>query len=99
MLKVCNNEDVIEYPLEEEDCILVHGLENTSKIMTSKQKLIQRISNYQYSFKGSESISLNIDKKINIFHLDNNNSSRLLVDRILRIEKRLYSVSIKINTT
>lgn len=97
MLKVCNNEDVIEYPLEEEDCILVHGLENTSKIMNNKQKLIQRISNYQCSFKGSESISLNIDKKINIFHLDKKNTSRLLIDRIFQVEKRLYSFSTKIN--
>lgn len=99
MFEVFEEEDVCEYPLEEEDCILVHGLEDVSKIMNSKKRLIDKISSYQFSFEGSRSLSLNIDKKINIFHLDNNNSSRLLIDRIFRIEKRLYSVSIKINTT
>lgn len=84
---------VKEYPLEEEDCILVHGLVDSIDILNSKKNLIRRISNYQYTFNNSHSLSLNIEKTFNIVYTDTSNLFRLLIDRIFQVEKKIKNIS------
>lgn len=88
MLNVNEDWDIKEYLIEEEDCILVHGLVDPKSIMNSKQKLINRIQNYQYSFIGSQAITIHTDKKVIVFYSADKNFSRLLIDRLFRIEKK-----------
>jgi hypothetical protein len=77
-----------EYLIEEEDCIIAHGLVDSKSILNSKQKLIDRIQNYQYTFIESQTLSMYTDKKINVFYSADRNFSRLLIDRLFRIEKK-----------
>ncbi len=82
-----------EYPLEEEDCILVHGLIDARIIMNTKEKLINRITNYHYSFDKNKNISVNLDKELGIVCSFEINTYRLLIDRLFKIENKLYSIS------
>lgn len=84
---------VKEYPLEEEDCILVHGLLDSIDILNSKENLIRRISNYQYTFNNSHSLSMKIDKTLSIVYNNTSNLFRLLIDRIFKVEKKLKNIS------
>lgn len=77
-----------EYFIEEEDCIIAHGLVDSKSILNNKQKLIDRIQNYQYTFIESQTISMYTDKKINVFYSSDRIFYRLLLDRIFRIEKK-----------
>lgn len=79
--------DIKEYLIEEEDCIIVHGLVDAKSIMNSKKKLIDKIQNYQYSFIKSQTVSIHTDKKVNVFYSADKNFSRLLIDRLFLIEK------------
>lgn len=85
--------DIKEYPLEEEDCVLVHGLIDAQIIMNSKEKLINRITIYQCSFDKNKTISVNLDKELGIVYSFEINTSRLLINRFFSIEKKLYSIS------
>lgn len=87
MLNINVTLDIKEYLIEEEDCLIVHGLVDVKSIKNSKQKLINRIQNYQYSFIESQTITMHTDKKINVFYSADKNFSRLLIDRLFRIEK------------
>jgi hypothetical protein len=82
-----------EYPLEEEDCILVHGLIDARTIMNTKVKLIDRITNYQYSFDKNKTLSVSLDKELGIVYSFEINTSRLLIDRLFKIENKLYNIS------
>lgn len=82
-----------EYPLEEEDCIIVHGLLDSIDILNSKENLIRRISNYQYTFNNSHNLSMEIDKKLNIVYTEYNNTFRLIIDRIFKVEKKIKNIS------
>lgn len=88
MFNVNEDLNIKEYLIEEEDCILVHGLVDLKSILNSKQKLINRIQNYQYSFIESQAITIHTDKKVIVFYSADKNFSRLLIDRLFRIEKK-----------
>jgi len=92
MLTNCNK-DIEEYLLEEEDCVLLHGFGSLKKIMDSKEKLIDRITNYQYSFDKNKTLSVSLDKELGIVYSFEINTSSSLIDRLFRIENKLYSIS------
>jgi|APGre2960657373_1045057.scaffolds.fasta_scaffold472938_2 hypothetical protein len=87
MFNINKNLETKEYLIEEEDCIIAHGLVDSRSILNSKQNLIERIQNYQYTFIESQTISMHTDKKINVFYSADRNISRLLIERLFRIEK------------
>lgn len=82
------SKDIKEYLLEEEDCILVHGIWDPHNIIDNKKKLIKRIEYYHNSFNESKSLTSYTNKDFKIYYTYNNNS-RSLIQRLFTIEKRL----------